>query len=130
MAFIALNPRSYEGTPVGTGHCVPFVQEASGAPETAAWKRGDRVKGNRAIQTGTAIATFGINGKYTNSLDGTSHAAIYVRQDKVGIYALDQWKNKDGSVHAVSPRCIRFQGGLAGHNAVNDGDNYYVVEVL
>ena len=42
---------------------------------------GVQVRGDLTIQPGTAIATFDNNGKYTNSTDGTSHAAIYVGQD-------------------------------------------------
>ena len=53
MAYIAKDPESYKDTVVGTGQCVPFVQKASGAPVTSAWKRGTKVRGTSAIQKGT-----------------------------------------------------------------------------
>jgi hypothetical protein len=108
---------------VGTGHCVPFVQEASGAPQTSLWKRGKRVRGDYGIRVGTAIATFSAEGRYTNSLDGTSHAAMYVTQDAVGIQVWDQWKGQP-----VHKRWIRFQGGAPGVKPVNDGDAFYVID--
>ena len=125
MAYIATNPESYSGKVVGTGQCVPFVQEASGAPNTQMWKQGKQVKGNLMIAKGTAIATFDSAGQYTNSIDGTSHAAIYVSQDATGITVWDQWKIPKQPVHQ---RNIRFQGGAAGTKPVNDGDFFYVIE--
>jgi len=123
MTYIAQDPESYKGKVVGTGHCVPFVQKASGAPITSNWKRGVKVKGNASILEGTAIATFDVNGKYTNSMDGTSHAAIYVGQDAVGLQVWDQWKTQP-----VHERTIRFQGGADGVKPVNDGDAFYVID--
>jgi len=128
MSFISLNPEFGKGQSVGTGHCVPYVQQTSKAPPTSQWKKGKRVKGDFTIQKGTAIATFSADGKYTNSVDGTSHAAIYLRQDATAIYVLDQWINRDNSKQPVHERPIRFQGGKTGRDTVNDGDNYYVVE--
>src|SRR5579863_8930857 len=91
MAYIAQDPESHQGTVVGSGQCVAFVEQASGAPLTSSWHCGDKVRGNSTIQKGTAIATFDANGKYTNSTDGTSHAAIYIGQDAVGLQVWDQW---------------------------------------
>jgi hypothetical protein len=123
MPYIAQDPESYEGTVVGTGQCVAFVQKASGAPVTAAWNRGAKARGNTAIQIGTAIATFDAKGEYTNSTDGTSHAAICVGQDAVGLQVWDQWKGQP-----VHQRTIRFQGGASGVKPVNDGDAFYVID--
>jgi hypothetical protein len=123
MAYIAADPASYNTKVVGTGQCVPFVQQASGAPPTSNWSRGKKVKSDLAIAKGTAIATFDSQGKYTNSLDGTSHAAIYVSQDGVGITVWDQWKGQP-----VHQRVIRFRGGAAGVKPVNDGDAFYVID--
>lgn len=130
MAFISPNPESGEGKSFGTGHCVPYVQESSRAPQTAQWRRGRKVKGDATILRGTAIATFGPDGTYTNSVDGTSHAAVYLRQDASAIYVYDQWINRDKSKQPVHQRAIRFQGGKTGRDTVNDGDNYYVVETV
>ena len=55
MAYIATAPESYQGQVVGSGQCVAFVQQASGAPLTANWSQGDLVRGNSTIQAGTAI---------------------------------------------------------------------------
>ena len=123
MAYIATDPASYSGQVVGTGQCVAFVEQATGCPHTAGWQQGALVRGNTDIQAGTAIATFGPNGTYTNSTDGTSHAAIYVGQTAAGLQVWDQWTG-----HPVSPRTIRFQGGATGVKPVNDGDAYYVIE--
>jgi hypothetical protein len=79
MSFVLPSPEASEGQSVGTGHCVPYVQQASRAPQTLQWKRGKLVKGDFTIRKGMAIARFGDDGKYTNSVDGTSHAAIYLR---------------------------------------------------
>lgn len=123
MSYIAKSPETYDGQAVGTGQCVPFLQAASGAPPTSLWTRGALVKGNLALGAGTAIATFSDQGKYTNSMDGTSHAAIYVSQDAVGIKVWDQWLGQP-----VHQRVIRFRGGAGGAKPVNDGDFFYVIE--
>jgi hypothetical protein len=123
MAYIATAPETYQGQVVGSGQCVAFVQQASGAPLTANWSQGDLVRGNSTIQPGTAIATFGPEGTYTNSTDGTSHAAIYMGQDDVGLQVWDQWKGQP-----VHQRPIRFQGGAPGVKPVNDGDAFYVID--
>lgn len=115
------------GKIVGTGQCVAFVQAACGAPPTALWKRGARVKGI-ALLPGTAIATFDPpsvdhpNGRYGNYVDGRSHAACYLGQDATGIRVLDQWAGQP-----VHERVIRFK---AGHETTpaNDGDAMYVIE--
>lgn len=121
MPYIAQNPSSYAGQVVGNGQCVAFVQTASGAPVTASWSQGALVKGN-ACQVGTAIATFDGDGTYGNHTDGTSHAAIYVSQDAIGIQVWDQWLGQP-----VHQRTIRFQGGASGVKPVNDGDAFYVI---
>ncbi|MGE0417864.1 MAG: BPSL0067 family protein [Acetobacteraceae bacterium] len=118
--YVAPDPESYVGRSVGSGQCVAFVQEASGAPHTSRWKAGPFVKG-ATLERGTAIATFDPNGTYGNHIDGRSHAAIYLDQDDVGLRVLDQWR--DNPVHPVSERVIRFNGTLP----VNDGDHFRVI---
>ena len=121
MPQIAAHPESYAGQVVGSGQCVAFVEQSSGAPLTASWSQGAKVKG-ATLAAGTAIATFGASGKYTNSTDGTSHAAIYVGQNAAGIQVWDQWVGQP-----VHQRTIRFQGGAPGVKPVNDGDAFYVI---
>ena len=123
MPYIATAPDSYQGQVVGSGQCVAYVQQASGAPLTAQWSQGGLARGNSTIQPGTAIATFGPDGTYTNSTDGTSHAAIYMGQNEAGLQVWDQWKGQP-----VHQRIIRFQGGAPGVHPVNDGDAFYVID--
>ena len=120
MPYVANNPRHWEGHSVGSGQCVAYVQETAGAPLTSAWRRGALVQDNVAIRSGTAIATFNADGTYGNHGDGSSHAAIFLRQDGTAIYVLDQWWG-----HAVSERAIHFRPA---QRSENDGRNYYVVE--
>lgn len=123
MAYIATNAESYKSQVVGSGHCVPFVQKATGAPLTSLWKKGAAVKGNSTIAKGTAIATFGASGKYENKTDGTSHAAVYLSQDATGILVLDQWLGRP-----VGERRIRFNHPNPEASAVNRGEMFYVVD--
>jgi hypothetical protein len=120
MPYVANNPKHWIGHSVGSGQCVAYVQKASGEPRTVSWQRGELVRGNNSIVSGTAIATFDQNGTYGNHTDGRSHAAIYVRQDANSITVLDQW-----SGHHVSERKIHFHDAP---RSENDGRNYYVVE--
>ena len=123
MTYIASAPESFAGKVVGSGQCVAFVEQASTAPHTALWKRGGKVKGDLTIAPGTAIATFNAAGVYTNSTDGTSHGAIYVSQDALGISVWDQWTGQP-----VHQRVLHFRGGAPGVKPVNDGDAFFVVE--
>lgn len=123
MAYIAHSPETSNGKVIGSGQCVGFVQHASGAPLTAQWNRGRKVTGDATIQKGTAVATFDAKGKYTNSTDGTSHAAIYIGQNAHGLQVWDQWLGQP-----VHQRTIRFQAGVPGVKPVNDGDAFYVID--
>jgi len=126
MPFIANDPERFLGQSVGTGHCVPYVQAASGAPLTRDWQRGALVKGGN-IPRGTAIATFDADGTYGNHLDGSSHAAILLREEEDGLRVLDQWRNPAPQPdQVVHERLIRFRAGQG--IAVNDGDKFFVVE--
>jgi hypothetical protein len=119
MAYVALTPRKFLNTSVGNGHCVAYARQAGSMPHTSVWRKGEPVKGNQGIAIGTAIATFDQNNRYGNKVDGTSHVAIYLGQDAVGIQVLDQWVG-----HPVSERTIFCRPAP---RAVNDGRNYYVV---
>jgi|HubBroStandDraft_3_1064219.scaffolds.fasta_scaffold00005_18 hypothetical protein len=121
MAWIASDPGSFVGQVVQNGHCVRYVQLASGAPHTSRWRRGAKVRGHPDIRYGTVIATFDPLGTYGNHTDGRSHAAIFVRHDPEGIRVWDQWVG-----HPVAQRVIRYRGGQG--RAVNDGDQFFIVE--
>jgi hypothetical protein len=100
------------------GQCVSYVTTV--CPDipvnTGRWSKGGLVKGDSTIAAGTAIATFNADGQYVG------HAAIYVKQDAVGIHVYDQWIT--GAGKAVGPRVIRWNGvGVS-----NCGEGFYVVE--
>lgn len=132
MAYVATAPERFLGKSVGSGQCVAFARAAAGMSATARWRRGASVRGS-SLRRGTAIATFTPDGRYENDTRGRSHAAIYLRQDAVGIWVLDQWVAKkrfpDGRVEMrvqpVHERRIRFHDTS---KPVNDGRNYYVIE--
>ena len=112
---------------VGTGDCVPLVQHYAGAPGSAQWREGERVRGSRTIKPGTAIATFE-NGRYANRSSG-NHAAFYIGQDSLGIYVVDQWKGERKP--RISRRHIRFRGANADGSypaASDNGDAFSVIE--
>jgi hypothetical protein len=45
--YVSDNPRQWIGArPVGTGECVPLVQQATGAPQVTEWRAGAQVQGN------------------------------------------------------------------------------------
>ncbi len=120
MSWIAEDPEDFAGQAVGNGQCVAFVVAAAGTPHTAGWSRGDLVKGSNP-PPGTAIATFDPDGTYGNHTDGRSHAAVFVAEQADGLLVWDQWVG-----HPVAQRTIHFRDGQ-GH-AVNDGDQFYVIE--
>ena len=109
------------GDVVGTGHCVPLVQKVARAPNTSLWSKGKKVKDEAFLAAGTAIATFNAAGKYDNKMDGTSHAAIYVKSSSAGIDVYDQWVG-----HPTDKRTIMFRNGQG--KPVNDGDQFYVID--
>lgn len=118
MSYFAQHPESYVGQVVGNGQCVAYVRAAAGAPPTAQWTQGDKVR-DSGIVSGTAIATFQ-DGHYQNHTNGDSHAAIYIEQDGNGLWVYDQWTGQP-----VHKRLIRFRGGAGTAN--NDGDAFSVI---
>jgi hypothetical protein len=119
--FVARDLTAHLSCVVGTGHCVPYVREAAGAPHTALWRRGERAR-DSVLPVGTAIATFDADGRYRNATDGTSHAALFLWQTPDGLVVLDQWLGQP-----VHQRTIRFKGGKG--LPVDDGDQYHVVVI-
>ncbi len=127
MSYIAnsLRAQSFKGKSVGNGQCVAFVHGAVNIPPTVLWHRGLPVKGDLSLPIGTVIATFDSSGHYGNHTNGTSHTAIYMGQNGLGIQVLDQWDHR-GAIQPVHERTIGFHNGL--RSKVDDGDQYYVVE--
>lgn len=124
MTYIAFNPDRFIGKSLGSGQCVAFVEEAAITPRTRKWRKGKKIAGNPILK-GTAIATFQA-GMYSNSVDGLSHAAIYLRQTKEGIYVLDQWSHL-GHRQPVHERLIHFRDTKWHGKPVDDANNYYAI---
>jgi hypothetical protein len=120
MAYVSTTHDRYLGKSVGTGHCVPFVREACGAPHTSHWKQGELVRTSQCIK-GTAIATFDPGGIYGNHTDGRSHAAILLAINSDGLLVMDCWLGQ-----LIQQRTIRYRNGIG--DPVNDGDAFYVIE--
>lgn len=122
MPFVASQHERWRGSVVGTGHCVPLVREAAGAPITTQWRRGDPVQGSD-LAPGTAIATFDPNGRYGNHPDGRSHAAIFLAQFEDGsLTVLDQWVGQP-----AHERVIKHRHGEG--DACNDASRFYAIEM-
>lgn len=116
-AIVATGYSDLLGQNVGSGECVALVQATSGVGLTGTWVPGDQVEGNTNLAPGTAIATFGSDGTYTNTY-GQSHAAIYLGQDQTGIYVEDQWLG-----HAASTLVIPWTTS----NSYESGSKFYVI---
>jgi hypothetical protein len=114
------------GKVVGTGQCVALVQAADPAVgHTSTWAQGQRVVGSD-IAPGTVIATFDANGRYTNSTDGSSHAAIYLGQNAQGMQVQDQFV-LNGVKQPSAVRTISWNGNTPAAIAANRGTAFYVV---
>ena len=108
--FVYSRVDELEGKPrVSNQACAVLVQWYTKAPGDAkvTWREGLRVRGNGAeIKKGTAVATF-VNGRYPNTIHH-KHAALYIEQDPVGVWVMDQWDSP--SKPTISKRRMRFLG--------------------
>lgn len=92
----------------GTGECVDLIKELVPGligVSTQRWKEGARVKDSPNLTRGTAIATFGPNGRFPSANTG-QHAAIFVAHAGAGIWLVEQYRNS-GLVlyrHMEAPR--------------------------
>lgn len=134
------NPSAYAndaGKVYGNGQCVALVKSVAGLGQTATWQQGDNVlqlaQGGSPPPIGTAVATFGANGTYTNSLDGTSHAAIITgyTQDASGNYTgmtvLDQYVGTNGVPVPSRIHTIPFNSSSS--QVIGNASNYNVINV-
>ena len=109
------------GRSVGNGQCVALVRAADPAiGATSSWVAGAAVQGNTALRPGTPIATFDDADRYANATDGSSHAAIYLGQDRNGLVVLDQWAGSAASVRTIP-------WSAPGATAANTGTAFRVV---
>jgi hypothetical protein len=127
MAYVYEDAAQLEKQPnVGSKQCVALVKTFAGTPPSSLWRQGIEVKGNQQqIKVGTAIATF-VHGKYPNHPTG-NHAALYVGQDALGIWVVDQWSTSG----TIRKRRLPFLGkDKAGAflTPSNNGDAFSVVE--
>jgi len=118
-AFIASDYAQYVGRSVGSGQCVALVQAANPSiGSTRNWQCGVPVQGNSDLRPGTIIATFDGSDRYANTLDGRSHAAIYLGQNDRGIQVMDQWAGNTAAARTIpwtNPRGIIANTGKAFH---------------
>lgn len=119
--IIAKDPHAYLGQVVDNGHCMRHVQVAHGVPHSSKLRAGPRVR-DADVPRGTIIATFGGTGRYENRTDGSSHIAVLLEKRQDGLLVVDQWRGQ-----RVHERLIRYRDGEG--RAVNDGDQFHVVEV-
>jgi len=113
------------------GECVTACKYFSGiTASTTAWKEGAAVSGNDSIPIGTAIATFGSNGKYPT--DGDQNSGIYMGPgSKPGsIRIFDQWPAYGAPLNTPanppSIRQMRFNSNN-GHSLANSASAYHVI---
>lgn len=93
-----------------------FAKAKKPLGRTRTWREGAKVKGNKDIRPGTAIASFR-NGTYQND-----HAAIFVKETREGLVVWDQWKGKKGG---WSKRTLYF--GSKRNPPSNDGDYFSTI---
>lgn len=111
------------------GQCVTACKHFSGiAAPTAAWKQGAAVAGNSSIPIGTAIATFGSDGKYPTN--GDQNSGIYIGPGSILIF--DQWPAYGAPLntpaHPPQIREMQFDSGN-GHSMANSASTYHVIIV-
>ena len=111
--------------------CVALVKDVTGLGPTATWAQGQNVQ--QAVQSGnlppigTGIATFGSQGTYTNSLDGSSHAAVITGYPKdasgnvTGVQVFEQYAGSGGAkIHTY------YFNDTSG-NILKNGSNYSII---
>jgi len=125
--YVARHPEASLGRVIGDGHCVAYVERAAGAPPTARWRPGARVRGDRGIARGTAIATFGADGGYTNGTG--NHAAIYVERQVLQWFR--QLTGRD-DVQWIDAQATLYQSGhfLKSHSDLDDSKTRAAAYVL
>jgi hypothetical protein len=129
--YVGANPGQWIGRKqVGDGECVALVEKATGAPRDKDWREGALVQGNTQLAPGTAIAVFDSNGRYGNHTDGTSHAAIYLRQDAQCIYVIDQWNQREGGriTRHRAPAETFIPFNQPRNEPIRQGESYRVIQ--
>jgi hypothetical protein len=89
----------------GSGECVDLVKALVPGlmnVSTQSWKQGASVKGSPGLARGTAIATFGPDGRFPRANTG-QHAAIFVAHAGAGIYLVEQYRDSIVVVYRHMP---------------------------
>ena len=109
MPHIYKDARLLEGKDkIGDKECITLIKEYTNLLNTATWRRGEAVLGNKHIADGTAVANFTKDGKWPGKAKG-NHSAFYLGQVSDGIYIIDQWPD-DKTKKKISKRFIRRLG--------------------
>jgi hypothetical protein len=114
---------------IGNGQCMTACKHFSGitAP-TGQWQEGPGAANNPNLPIGTAIATFGSNGKYPTN--GDQNSGIYMGQGRNGsILILDQWPAHPASGTPDHPPQIREMRFNDGNTLSNSAQAYHVIIV-
>jgi RHS repeat-associated protein len=114
---------------IGNGQCVTACAHFSGVTgDTKQWTEGAPVANNSSIPVGTAIATFGSNGRYPTN--GDQNSGIYMGQGKNGsILILDQWPAHARTGTPNHPAQIREMIADDGKTLSNSANSYHVIIV-
>ncbi len=115
--------KDFKGKKSEDGKSVSFLKNAAKLPETTLWAGGAKALG-KDLRTGTPIATFGKDGTFAEGKG--SHAAIFVHQNKNGIWVYDQFQNAAGEQRPVDLRFIRNRNGSGSPS--NDASAYSAIK--
>lgn len=127
MPYVYANARKLEKhAKVGDNECVALIRQYTSAPATVLWRKGKAVMGDRALTSGTAIATF-VKEKWPSKPHG-NHAALYLGQVSHGMYIMDQWNRSDKKV--ISSRFIYRLGKNKDGSYVRPSDNADAFSVI
>lgn len=81
---------------LGDGECIQIVKmlvPGLTQQSTRSWKQGAAVKDLPNLRRGTAIATFGPDGRYPSENTG-QHAALFLKHAGAGIWVMDQFRSR------------------------------------
>jgi hypothetical protein len=81
---------------LGDGECIQIVKmKVPGliGISTRNWVKGESVMDSPNLRRGTAIATFGPDGRYPTANSG-QHAALFLKHAGSGIWVMDMWRTR------------------------------------
>ena len=117
---------------LGDGECIQIVKmlvPGLVGLSTRSWKKGAAVKNVQNLRRGTAIATFGPNGRFPTGNTG-QHAALFLSHAGAGIWVLDQWRSQGRIVrrHIGIPKVHEQRPDGTWPNASNNALAFSVIE--